>query len=107
MFGALEKYRSKQFYEEHKIIGLVTKEGARKYEIIAVFKTDAYTGFKYYDFVKSQNKGEFDTFIKKCKELSFYNTKNTAEYGDRLITLSTCEYSSENGRLVVIAKELS
>ena len=30
----------------------------------------------------------------------------TAEYGDQLITLSTCEYSRTNGRMVVVAKLL-
>ncbi len=31
--------------------------------------------------------------IAKSKELSFYDTGVTAEHGDKLITLSTCEYS--------------
>ena len=30
--------------------------------------------------------------------------KVRAEYGDKLLTLSTCEYSRTNGRLVVVAK---
>ena len=42
--------------------------------------------------------------IEKCKELSLYDTDVTAEYGDKLLTLSTCEYSRTNGRLVVVAK---
>ena len=49
---------------------------------------------------------EFDDFIAKSKELSFYDTGVTAEYGDRLITLSTCEYSRNNSRLVVVAKRI-
>ena len=28
-------------------------------------------------------------------------------YGDKLITLSTCEYSRTNGRLVVVAKKVT
>ena len=31
----------------------------------------------------------------------------TPEYGDKLITLSTCEYSRTNGRLVIVAKKTS
>ena len=46
-------------------------------------------------------------FIQKCKELSFYDIEETAKYGDRLITLSTCEYSNKNGRLVVVAKRIT
>ena len=36
-----------------------------------------------------------------------YDTGVTAEYGDKLITLSTCEYSAQNGRLVVVAKRVN
>ena len=35
------------------------------------------------------------------------DTGITAEYGDRLITLSTCEYSRKNGRMVVVAKRIA
>lgn len=35
-----------------------------------------------------------------------YDTGVSAEYGDKLITLSTCEYSQANSRLVVVAKEI-
>lgn len=40
------------------------------------------------------------------KELALYDTGVSAEYGDKLITLSTCEYSAQNGRLVVVAKKV-
>lgn len=45
--------------------------------------------------------------ITQCKALSLYDTGVTAEYGDRLITLSTCEYSRKNGRMVVVAKRIA
>ena len=51
-----------------------------------------------------KNEEEFNSYVGKCKELALYDTGVTAEYGDRLITLSTCEYSAQNGRLVVVAK---
>ena len=50
---------------------------------------------------------EFEVYIDKCKELSLYDTGVSAEYGDKLITLSTCEYSRTNGRLVVVAKKVT
>ena len=106
MFGELEKYKKKEFYKSHKIISFNTINENANYEIVAVFKTVAYTGFEYYKFVNSSSRQEFDTFIQKCKELSFYETKNTAKYGDKLITLSTCEYSNKDGRLVVVAKKI-
>ncbi len=107
MFGALEDYKSQSFYEEHKTIQLDTLTQRGEYEIIAVFKTVAYSsqGFRYYDFVNAESEDEFNAYIQKCKELALYETGVTAEYGDRLITLSTCEYSAQNGRLVVVAKK--
>ncbi len=38
--------------------------------------------------------------------LGLYDTGVSAEYGDKLITLSTCEYSRSNGRMVVVAKKI-
>ena len=43
----------------------------------------------------------------ECKALSLYDTGVDAEYGDKLITLSTCEYSRTNGRFVVVAKKIA
>jgi len=108
MFGALENYKTKSFYEEHKIIQFDTLTEHAEYEVIAVFKTVAYnsSGYRYYDFINAEDESSFDAYVDKCKELSLYDTGVAAEYGDRLITLSTCEYSANNGRLVVVAKKL-
>ncbi len=109
VFGALEDYKSKEFYEKHKVIEFTTLEEKQKYEIFAVFKTVVYSKntFKYYNFVNFSNEDEFNTFVNKCKELSFYETNIKPKYHDKFITLSTCEYSNKNGRLVVIAYEVN
>lgn len=98
MFGELENYKNKNFYNNHKIINFNTIYGNADYEIIAVFKTIAYTntGFKYYNFVKAQTEQEYNNFIDKCKKLSLYEIEKTARYGNKLLTLSTCEYSNKN-----------
>ena len=109
MFGALENYKDKDFYEEHNTIQFDTLTRQAEYEIVAVFKTVAYSaeGYRYYDFVDAENEDEFNAYIGKCKELALYDTGVTVKYGDRLITLSTCEYSAQNGRLVVVAKRIA
>ena len=108
MFADLCKYESEDFYQEHKTIRFDTLDSFGEYEVIAAFKTVAYSeeGFKYYHFVRAEQEEDFDEFIAKCKELALYDTGVTAEYGDQLITLSTCEYSRTNGRMVVVAKLL-
>lgn len=109
MFGALESYKDKGFYEEHKTIQFDTLTEQAEYEIVAVFKTVAYSseGFRYYDFVNAEDEEGFNTYIAKCKDLALYDTGVSVEYGDKLITLSTCEYSAQNGRLVVVAKKIA
>lgn len=108
MFAGLMKYTSKNFWKDHKTITFDTLNEHQTYEVVAAFKTTAYDadGFKYYHFVNAENEAEFEEYIHKCKELALYDTGVTAQYGDKLITLSTCEYSSANGRMVVVAKKI-
>lgn len=110
MFANLMKYTKKSFWEEHKTIVFDTLEEHKEYEVMAAFKTVVYTdspeSFKYYHFVNAENEEEFNAFVEKCKELSFYDTGVEAEYGDKFITLSTCEYSKKNSRMVVVAKRV-
>ena len=111
MFAHLEKFKSKDFWSEHRMITFNTLTDKQEYEIVAVFRTVVYTdspeAFKFYRFIDAESADEFDDFIAKSKELSFYDTGVTAEYGDKLITLSTCEYSRNNSRLVVVAKRIT
>ena len=108
MFGALEAYKSQEFYKEHKSIQFDTLSRRGEYEIIAVFQTVAYQeeGYRYYDFVDAEDEGSFQAYVEQCKALSLYEIEETAVYGDKLITLSTCEYSTTDGRLVVVAKKV-
>lgn len=111
MFADLEKFKSQDFWKEHKTISFSTVTDRYEYEIVSVFKTFVYSdspeSFKYYHFVNAETPEDFSAYIDRCKELALYDTGVSAEYGDKLITLSTCEYSRTNGRLVVVAKRIS
>ena len=109
MFCELLKYENENFYKEHPNIRFTTNKEDAEYEIIAVFKARVYYKsekdvFRYYYFVDANNKEEFDEFVKSSKKYSLYNTGKTAEYGDQLMTLSTCSYHTEDGRFAVVAK---
>ncbi len=106
MFSDLEKYADESFFSEHRYIRFDTLSDYGTYEIIAVFRTVAYSdyGFKYYNFVDLEDAEDFNSFVEKCKKLSLYDAGIIAEYGDKLLTLSTCEYTRTNGRFVVVAK---
>lgn len=110
MFGSLTDYEKKDFYQEHKEIILYTEECQRNYEVIAVFRSQVFKKtdevFKFYKFFQADTQEEFDDFYDNIKEMSLYDTGVTAGFGDHFITLSTCVYHVENGRFVVVAKEV-
>lgn len=108
MFAALVKYKQKTFFEKHRYIDLDTLHGFERYEVMFAFTTPVYTGhdFAYYAFTNAATEKEFNTFIAECQKRSLYNTGNTARYGDKLLTLTTCEYSQKNGRMVIVAKRV-
>lgn len=112
MFSGLVNYKNYQFYKNHKYIKFYTLIDGQTveniYEIIVTFKTIAYSdnGFKYYNYINFYNDEDFKSYISNCQKLGFYNTETSANYGDKLITLSTCEYSQKNGRMVVVAKKI-
>lgn len=109
MFATLLKYRKQSYWEEHRYIHFNTLLERHTYEIVATFKTTATIGqgFDYQMFANADTEEEFDDYIATAKSLAFYDTGVTAEYGDKLITLSTCDASLTNGRLVVVAKRVN
>jgi sortase B len=104
MFGELENYKQEAFWREHSTIRFDAFTGFGTYEIIAVFKVNP-ADFPYTQFINAAEQADFDEYVRRCRELSFYDTGLIARYGDKLLTLSTCEYSAEGNRLVVVAKK--
>jgi sortase B len=111
MFHTLIEYEDEEFYAEHKIIEYSTLYSRDNYEIVSVFLSKVYNKdetdvFKFYQFYNAETEEEWDEFISNIKSLELYETGVTPEYGDELITLSTCEYSQENGRIVIVARRV-
>ena len=109
MFAGLDYYANKSWWETHQTFTFDTIFEHHTYQVMGIFRTSANVGegFSYHQFENAANEKEFDLFVETVKALSLYDTGVTAEYGDKLICLSTCEYSMNNGRLVVVAKRIS
>lgn len=108
MFAALLNYADENYYRKHPTIVFDTIEQDGLYDIIAVFREKVHysdeTGvFRYYNYCGELDKEQFDEYVDRIKEISFYDTGITAAYGQKLLTLSTCSYHTENGRFVVVA----
>lgn len=110
MFGELDKYSKESYYKEHPTIEFDTIYEEGQWEIMFVFRSRIYTAddivFKYYQFIDANSEEEFYSNMNEMSEISLYDTGVTAEYGDELLTLSTCDYMEEDGRFVIVAKKI-
>lgn len=111
MFGGLDKYSDPNYYEKHKYIQFDTIYEKGLYEVMYVFRSRVYSEtdvvFKYYQFIDANSEVEFASNMTEMANASLYDTGVTAKYGDRLLTLSTCDYKEPNGRFVVVAKKVT
>lgn len=112
MFGSLPKFCDEKFYEKHKIIWFDTRYEQRDYEIVSVLYSEAYDieeeqhHYCYYKHTDLSDEAEFNEYIAFVKANALYETGVTPKYGERILTLSTCNYHTEDGRLVVVAREV-
>lgn len=111
MFGKLDLYSSEEYYKKHPYIQFDTIYEKGTYEVMYAFRSRIYSEedivFKYYQFIDALSEREFDSYMEEMAKLSFYDTGVTAQYGDQLLTLSTCDYEVKDGRFVVVARKLS
>ena len=111
MFGSLQKYQNESYYKEHKYIEFDTIYETGTYEVMFVFRDKVYSqedvNFKYYEFVDAHSEEEFNSYMDEMAALSYYETGVVAQFGDQLLTLSTCDYQQDNGRFVVVARKVN
>lgn len=110
MFGSLKNYLNKEYYEKYPIIQFDTLYEKAKYEIIVVGLSRVANSnedvFRYYEFFNAESSREFKYAIQEMKKLECYSTGKKAEWGDKLLTLSTCNNFVDNGRLFVVARKI-
>lgn len=111
MFRELLQYEDEDFCKSHNIIKFDTIYETGRYEVVGAFRAEIYPSddtehYHYYEFFDAADKEEFDEYIDFVKQNTTYDTGITPEYGDELITLSTCASHVEDGRFVVVARKI-
>ncbi len=110
IFGTLNQYENEDFFKAHTEIQFDTIYETGKYEAAAILKTrilnEEETGFRYYQCFHFDSQEEFQQCLDFIGQNQIYHTGCTFQYGDQILMLSTCEYSQENGRLVIVAKKI-
>lgn len=104
MFSLLLEYKDEKFYNKHKEISFITKDGLEiKYEIFAVINFDI------------TNINTFNVFspdislplLNRIEKNNIYATDISLTENNNFITLSTCDtdYYGVNGRIIIIGVE--
>lgn len=109
MFGPLRKYRQNySFYDESPFIELSSNYKDYQYIIFGFMITSGnwYTDFRYWDMEEFNNEDEFNSYVETVRKGSMVDTGVDVEYGDKLLTLSTCYADEDNSRFIVVARRL-
>lgn len=108
MFGTLVDYGTETFREEHSIIRFDTLYELREYEVVAAFYYDMNNDdFPYYRYTDLSDEAVFDEYMEGLARYNIYAGGIDAAYGDQLLTLSTCNYHTSDGRFVVVARRVT
>ncbi len=99
MFRALDKYKSKDFFEEHQTIEIRTLTGYRTYRVFAAYLVDA----TKQGLDIPANNIKIDTLLTRFKNQSRYKTDTDTSEANHILTLVSCNYDIDNGRIIVHA----
>ena len=82
---------------------LETEDGVHEFTIFAVACVDKLDS--WYSFINAESEDAFNEAVQRIIQNAYYTNGDAPEYGDRLLTLSTCYGSTRSSRLIIIAKE--
>jgi sortase B len=106
MFSSLLEYKEKSYYDAHSVLQFDTTAGTGTWTIFAAFNYDVSVKDDF-SYIQTQfaDEAAFDSFVSEAKSRTPYDTGVKVQYGDRVLTLSTCDrsYNGANGRYVVMA----
>lgn len=89
MFSELKKFRDKDFFNENQYIYIYTPEGVKKFRIFAAVAFDDRYLIMNYAFTYDEDFNQFISDLKSCMDGNINEDVNV-EFGDVVITLSTC-----------------
>lgn len=101
MFASLQKYQNQSYYEEHPVMYLLMPNGDYQLQLFAGFTATENDETYTFNFATDD---EYQSWIDRAIGKSNFTTEVDVCTSDSCVLLSTCAYSFENARYVVIAK---
>ena len=116
MFHDLQEYDSQEFWDKHRTFTFDVYDPATgntyrgEYEIFAVsrsqIRAEDSDAFAYYQYAGCVDEESFNEYVAGVKAESSYDTGITPQYGDQIVTLSTCAYHTDEGRFYIAGRRL-
>ncbi len=111
MFGSLKYYiNDVSYYDAHPIVELSSNYRDYKYKIFGMIIVDiddeTETRFDYWNKLNFSGEEDFYDYVNEIKRRTVRLTDVDVKYGDQLLTLSTCNSTFSEGRLVIFARLL-
>ena len=109
MFGTLPSFEDPDYCRDHSVIRFDTIYRSGTYQLFAVIlsqvaEDDSVTEEAYYNFINAEEESSLENYLHSIRRCSvFYDESYEPQYGDEILTLSTCSYHTGNGRLALIA----
>lgn len=110
MFGKLDAFADEAFCKAHSTFAFDSLYEEMEWQIVAVLRTEVGAdALPYYTFFDAKDETDWQARYRAIKDLALFDTGVDAEYGDQLLTLSTCGTTSSatDKRLAVVAKRIS
>ena len=109
MFRDLMLYKNADFCESNGTIEFDTPEQSAQYQVIFVMLLSAKNAedFPYYQYTDLSDEADYREFLENCGKYARWQSEDAMDESAAaggLLTLSTCEYSHRDGRLVVVAR---
>ena len=109
MFGNLMQYKSIAGYKKAPVIEFNTIYGDYKWKVFAVYITNGTSagddGYLFnYMFTDLSTNEAVEDFLGEIKLRTLYYPNVDLAVSDRILTLSTCTYELDEGRLIVMAR---
>lgn len=95
MFGELDAYADEDFWREHPTFTFDTLTEPGTWAVVAALRTELGADeLPYYTFFDAADRADWQNRVDAMLAVALYDTGVVPEYGDQLLTLSTCGTAS-------------
>jgi len=101
MFGMLSNYKNQSYYDKHPTVSIFTSKANYELELFAGYTFNQQEEKQSMKFTDAK---ALDNYVRSAKQRSMFKSDVEVKFGDRLVTLCTCEYSFDNARLFIVGK---